>query len=462
MRRATFLVERPTYSALRAINYSRSAERFRNAKGGDAPPLKHLIREIGAAYGAVFTRHDCDPNVGVDLLSQVDMFASEPACRVIRRDSMPKPERHLVTPGQILIAGAGQMGESALFGRATIADRRLVGRYVGPHIVALTIADVEDDASYYLYAFLASAAGLDLIRSTAYGTSVPSIRLDLLANLPIPQPPTETQARVGRLVRLAMKERERFAEELQKARAPIEELPAMREAHAACAARRSRVGLHSPPFATLSAWNHVSSGAALPDLRRVWKARLGDVVPPDGIFNGLRFARVPCESPYGVELLSQRDVFMLKPVPQRVLHPGFADKWLFAPEGSLLVGGAGTLGEGEIFGRAVYVSPEMSRYAVSEHMLRVQPRRGEAAVAYAYLSTLVGRRLLRSTAVGTKILSMRPDLLRALPFPEVDSATAERVTARLREAMRARDGADRAEAEAIRLVETEVIPAWLN
>jgi hypothetical protein len=57
---------------------------------------------------------------------------------------------------------------------------------------------------------------------------------------------------------------------------------------------------------------------------------------------------------------------------------------------------------------------------------------------------------------------MRPDQHRALPFPDVDEATAARVKQHLLEAMRARDAADRAEAEAIRLVETEVIPEWLN
>jgi hypothetical protein len=95
-------------------------------------------------------------------------------------------------------------------------------------------------------------------------------------------------------------------------------------------------------------------------------------------------------------------------------------------------------------------------------MLRVQPRSDYAPLAYAFLSTLVGRRLLRSTAVGTKILSMRPDLLRALPFPEVDAETAAQVKLHLLKAMRARDAAECAEAEAIRLVETEVIPAWLS
>ncbi|MCU0647282.1 MAG: hypothetical protein MUF00_04770 [Gemmatimonadaceae bacterium] len=461
MSRIAFSVAAPKASALRALNYSPFAEKFRQHASRKVQRLRDLVDSAGASFGAVFTRVDCEVDAGVELLSQVDVFAAEPACRVIRRDSMPRPDNHLVRRGQILIAAAGQMGESTLFGRCMLADGRLAGKYLGPDVLALTFRDEAKDAKY-AYAVLGSRYGLQLIRSAAYGTSIPRVRQDLLLDLPIPDADSATRDRIVMLVERAMQERERFAAELGAARAPVELLPEMQRAHAACAARRVRVGVQSPPFRTLSAWNHVSTGAAHPLLQHAWKARLGDVVPIDGIFNGLRFGRLECAPPYGIELLSQRDVFLLRPVPQRVSHPGFSDRKLFVPADSLLVGGAGTLGEGEIFGRAVYVSEGMSRYAVTEHMLRVQPRPEHAPLAYAFLSTLVGRRLLRSTAVGTKILSMRPDLLRALPFPDVDEATAAIVKQHLLEAMRARDAADRAEAEAIRLVETEVIPEWLN
>ena len=116
----------------------------------------------------------------------------------------------------------------------------------------------------------------------------------------------------------------------------------------------------------------------------------------------------------------------------------------------------------EIFGRAVYVSEAMSRFGITQDMLRIVAEEGAEPLIYAFLSTLVGRRLLRSTGAGTKLLRMRADLIRALPLPDIDSAKRQEITAHLREAMRARDDAERAEAEAIRLVETEVIPAWLN
>jgi hypothetical protein len=456
-----FGVAKPNAGALRAINYSPFAEHFRRHASRSAPRLRDLVSSAGASFGAVFTRIDCEPAFGVDLMSQVDVFAAEPACRAIRRDSMPHPERHLVSRGQILVAAAGQMGETTLFGRCMIADGRLSGKYLGPDVFALSFHDEAVDAKY-AYAFLASRFGVDLLRSAAYGTSIPRLRRDLLLDLPVPRAEPAVERAIVALVDGAMLAREKFAQELADARRPIECLPEMREATESCARRRARAGVHSGPFPTLTGKTFVAAGDALPILRGAWRDTIGDVVPETAVFGGsLRF-RTPCKPPHGIEFLTQRDVFLFRPVPQRIAHPGFDDRGIFVRPGTLIVGGAGTLGEGEIFGRAVYASEGMSRFAITQDMLRIVPEEGAEPMVFAFLSTLVGRRLLRSTGAGTKLLRMRADLIRALPLPSIDTATKDRVSAHLTAAMQARDAAERGEAEAIRLIETEVIPAWLN
>jgi hypothetical protein len=80
---------------------------------------------------------------------------------------------------------------------------------------------------------------------------------------------------------------------------------------------------------------------------------------------------------------------------------------------------------------------------------------------FAYLSTLVGMRLLRSAAVGTKLLSLRPDLLLKLPIPEVESGRRAGIARALEAAVDAQAAAEHGEAEAIRLIEEEVLPQWL-
>ena len=456
-----FVVERPLPEALRALNYAPALERIRRTGSKSARPLRAIARTFGGGYGTMFTRIDCAPAHGVPLLSQTDTFAAEPLGRIIRRDSMPYPARHEVRRWQILISGAGQMGEGNLFGRAIIADTRLEGGFVGPDTFLIEAEEPESDFTLWTYAFLNSSIGLEGVRAAAYGTSIPHLRPDLLGRLPIPVAPRDLTERVAQLVRRAVKSREAFLNKILEARRLIGELSVTQSATEMCAERRRRTVRWVGPLPTLCAWNAISSGGALDYLSKKWHTRLGDVVEPDGIYNGPRFARIDCQPPHGVELMSQRDAMLIRPSPRRVGHPGFDDRLLFAAEGTILAGGHGTLGEGEIFGRAVLVHGRYSRAAFTQDLLRIVAKPKHQNSLYAYLTTTLGFRLLRTTAVGTKLLLMREDLLRSLPVPDWPADLEARVESAVRSAFRERSIADEAETEAIRVIEDEVLPQWL-
>jgi hypothetical protein len=459
--RSAFVVQSASHHALRALNYTPEVEAFRSKSGFRHVRLGSVLQSMGPAYGSVFTRIDCERASGVELITQGDMFAAEPEGRRIRMDSMARPERHRVRRWQILIAGAGTLGENELYGRAIIADGRLVDRFVGPHAMVLTFEDEGGPLNLYTYAFLCSSIGVKAVRAASFGTKILGVRKDVLSELPVPLADDETMKRVSVLIRRAVEQRERYAARLRTARGVVESLPAMRDAVAMCGTSRARCITWDGKLPTINAWTFASTGDALGMLSRVWKGRLGEVIPETGLFNGPRFARIPVREPFGIEFMSQRDGFLMKPVPRRIAHPGFSDKQLFVPRGSLLVGGHGTLGEGEIFGRCIYVTERLSRSAFTQDLLRLQPVEGAGPLVFAFLSTTVGFRLLRSCAVGTKILSLRPDLLRALPLPEVSAPDAKRVREAVEESCEAREEAERCEVEAVRIVEQEVLPKWL-
>ncbi len=459
---SAFAVAHPSSAALRALNYTPEVETFRRRQDSrESVSLGELLISMGPAYGSVFVRRDCEPKNGVELMTQSDMFAAEPRGRIIRRDSMSRPERHEIRRWQILVAAAGTLGETELYGRCIIADNRLVGKYVGPHAMVLTFDDEGGVDNLYTYAFLCSRIGIKALRSASYGTKILGIRKDILAELPIPLADSKTRCRVADLVRRTVGARERYAREFRFARAVVEALPEMQEALGMCGERRGRCVLWNQELSTLCAWTYASTGGALAYLSRKWKVRLDDVLQRKGLFNGPRFARVGCNPPHGIELLSQRDAFLIRPVPQRILHPDFSDSRLFAPPGVLLVGAQGTLGERELFGRVILAGPYFARKAFTQHLLRLLPMQSFSETAYAYLSSLVGRRLLRSTAVGTKLLSMRPDLLRRLPFPDLCAADSKRIEIHITNAIDARAESVEYETEAVRIVEEEVLPAWL-
>lgn len=453
-----FVIDEPQSGALRALNYAPAVERIRRAGSSSARPLHAIVKAFGPAYGTAFARIDCSPDHGVELLSQSDVFAAEPQGRVIRRDSMREPAKHLVERGQVLIAGAGTLGENELYGRALWADDRLAGKYLSQDAMALVLEDPADDFSLFAYAWLASPTGLAAIRSTSYGTKILRFRRDLLRSLPVPIAPTLVVRRVAALVRSCSQSRERFLSNLQAARAILDAQPEVQEAHNMCAERTRRSVPWTGPFPTLCAWTFASTSGALGFLRRAWRRRIADVVEQGGIFRGNRGVRIPCVAPHGVNLLSQRDAFLIRAVPQRVLLPSSG---LEPRPGTIMVGGQGTLGEGEVFGRAAIVSAEGAGSAWTEHLLRIVPRHGEEARLFAFLTTTVGFRLMRSTAVGTKLLSLRPDLILDLPIPTLSSNDGGCVDRLIRDSVAARMAASAAELEAIRIVEEEVLPKWL-
>jgi hypothetical protein len=389
------------------------------------------------------------------------MFRAEPEGKWIREDSFPNVQAHLIRKWQILIAGTGTLAPTELYGRSILADDRLVGKYLGPDGLALTFEEPGSDLNLYTYAFLLTDFGLAAIRSLSAGTKLLRPRLDMLAELRIPMADTEIIGRVAASVRQCVQLRERYLGHLASARRLIEAFPEVQEAHAMCSERRRYAVLWDGELGSLRAWNYASTGGAAEYLNRAWAARIGDIVNENDIFRGNRYNRIDCVPPHGIEMLSQRDAFLIRPIPRRIVRPDAPDRDLFVRPGSIVVAGAGTLGEGEIFCRAMYVSQLFLGRACTELLLRLQAIEGLSEALYAYLTTPVGFRLLRSTIFGTKLAYLHPDLVRGLPFPALSTDQLREVKMHVQAAFAAKDKGLEAERAAVRMVETEVLPAWL-
>jgi len=461
MMRVAFAAQTVTSASIRAVNHDPVVDRLRGRAGNRARSLRTWFSSVGAGYAAVLPRVDCAAGDGVELLSQVDAFATEPSGRWVRGDLIRVLDDLRIRRGDVLVAGAGQIGISTLFGRSILADARLEGRIAAADVMILRGAGTGDDNILYAYALLCSSFGVRALRSCAYGTSIPRLRPDLIANLPIPQAEPGTVRRVAALVRVAMSEREAHAKSIADARAMIEHLADVREATEMCRARKARCVLWSEPLRSLCAWNTASLGGAMAYLRRRWSRRLVDAVPMDGMFYGLLRQRTPSASGNGVPLITQRDAQSVRQLPTWIADPGVDRKALFSPPNSIVVPGRGTLGEGEVFGVPILVTPGLSRYALTQDLLRIAPERDSVAVVHLFLSTLLGRRLIRSCAVGTKILQLRLDLLRELPIPELGATETKQVRSLHVQAVAAFDRASEAEDSAVRIIEEEVLPQWL-
>jgi len=338
---SAFTVQTPEVATIRALNYSPILKRFRKRRGKDTIRLGDVLASTVTGYGTVFARVDCDPSFGVELLSQTDAFASEPAGRVIRVDSMTRPERHRVKLWQILIAGVGTLAETELYGRAVIAESRLAGKHLSQDVLALTATEPGSVESLYLYAFLCTPTGVSLMRSTSYGTKMLRLRRSTVSEICVPDASPTLKERVAKLVRTAAEQRGQYLHEIREARRIIEALPEAEEALSQCQDRKARCSIASGPFTTIAARNHAALGTARVLLAKLWKSRLADLLEQDGIYNGPRFARTPCTKPYGIDFLDQRDVFAIRPVSRRIVEPRISKRQLYVPSHALIVASHG-------------------------------------------------------------------------------------------------------------------------
>jgi hypothetical protein len=282
--RSAYLAKSVTEASVRALNYSREVEILREkARVSSNIVCLGEIVSVPTASSYIFRQVDCAQGYGEEILTQTDMFASEPRGRVVRRELMPNPDARRIQPGQILIAGAGQMEETNLFGRSIISDARLIGKVLCGDAIMLK-GNENSDQFLYLYAFLCSCYGVHFVRSTAYGSSIPRPRLDLLNKLPIPIPDDATLKRVAEQIRSTVTNRELYLREVQAARACLEALPEMQEAIGMCQERKARCTLWDGDLPTMNAWNYASAGNALGYLQKKWQTTLGDVWKRTGFF----------------------------------------------------------------------------------------------------------------------------------------------------------------------------------
>lgn len=454
----SFTVASISQVALRALNYSPVADQLRRSSR-KTMRLADCVTNLGDSSSRV-TRVECDADYGVRMLGQTDTYAIEPQGKWIRTPESNDLAKLTIRRGDILIAGAGQVGATTLFGRPVIADSRLVGCILGGDTLALNPKTPRIGA--LLFAYLLSPTGRDLLVSTAYGTSIPRIHLNLVGNLPVPVCDGKTLDVIVEEASAVVQAREEYAVRISDARAVIERREEMQTALAECRTRQLRTRMwRDTLLGSLGAWNYISAGKALATLRTVWNARLADWLEADGWYYGLLRQRTECTPHHGVPLITQRDALSIRPLPSWIALPDMPRRSLFSEPGTIVMAGRGTLGENELFARPAAITPYLSRFVLTQDLVRVVPKHEWRGPAFAYLSTMVGRRLLRTAAVGTKILQLRKDLQLQLPVPDLTVAEVATINNHYDSAVLAFDRALLAEDRLQHIIEKEVLPKWL-
>lgn len=152
---------------------------------------------------------------------------------------------------------------------------------------------------------------------------------------------------------------------------------------------------------------------------------LEDVCVPDGIFIGGRSKRIYVTDPErGVPFLSSSDMLLASFDSVNLISRKQPDlESMILRQGWTLISRSGTIGN------AAYVREDMNGLAGSEHIMRVVPNPQAIlpGYLYAFLSSALGKALIKSGTFGAVVDTIAPDFVAGLPIPRLDPATEQRI-----------------------------------
>jgi type I restriction enzyme S subunit len=414
----------------------------------------------GIYNGPQFVRNYVDdPKYGVPFLTTSTMlqadFSHIPT--ISAKDAHSTKLSYLeIKEGMTLITCSGTIGG------ITYARKNMVGIWSNQDIMKV-VPDTEKIKPGYLYAFLSSRFGIPLIVSGTYGAIIQHIEPEHIIDLPVPRL-GKIEDKVHELVQQAADLRVEAAISINKATADFLVSAGLKNLTPLEWSRNSgQLGFSANiPKTTLRAINYVPLNQNIQKLimKNNFKSKpLYKTTVQGTLRSGLRFKRIDSDPAFGVELIGQREISNIDPKGRWIAKNKLPqDKLLFVPSGTIMVNAQGGLDEGNSFARVQFISSRNTKYAYSQHFLRVIANEKiiPGGALFAYLRSDIAFRLFRGCAVGSMQQDFHPDLVANIPVPIISDEESKRIDKNVRNAYKKYDDAVDLEDQARSLVERAI------
>lgn len=196
-----------SHNSLRAANFNPRFKQLCNQiKSAKYKELGEICLTGTLKRAGRYKRVDADPEYGVQLIGQRQLFALKPEGRCVSKTVLGKDM--FVEPGTILVAARGTLGESELYCRSEFIWGSAVTRAYSEDILRV-IADENIMPRGCLFAFMRSETAFRMLRSCSMGSKLQDHHPAFLPHLPVPYPDKKTQQEIHQLVIDAYEKRER-------------------------------------------------------------------------------------------------------------------------------------------------------------------------------------------------------------------------------------------------------------
>jgi hypothetical protein len=421
--------------------------------------LKDLVAGRGIFRGPIFRRaYVEDPALGLPYVSpnDLDRVFVEPSgflSRSLPADLLEALELH---ERYTLVTCSGMS-----LGKALLVRKDMQGLIASHDLIRIEASDRKVPQGY-LYAFLAGRHGRTAIRKQTYGGSVKHIEPEHLLELGIPRIDNVLEGTVHQLVESFSTGIAHYVAQVRAATAEVLERCNLTSSTSfLLSADQQHIGW-SERRCTPESLRAMNFDPRAVDVRdRIQEGRyspLGSLCDP-ALFKGkIVFTRIDAVPEHAVLLVGQRKAFRTRPGGRWISRRSIRGLGLQVPPGTTMIPSHGTLGENELYCRALFVTPRTSHYAFSGDFFRCVPLAHAIPPGYlfAFLRSEPAFRLLRATSAGSKQQYQHPGMMQKFPIPRLDTEVERSIDKRIASAVQIFDRALESEARAIDLVDQAI------
>lgn len=400
---------------------------------------------------------------GIPFLSSSDILKGDlEHVKLASKKYTPEIDRMLLQKGWTLISRSGTIGNCAF------ANAKHAQKLASEDVIRLVPNNILRGG--LVYAYLASKYGHSLLTQGTFGAVIQHIEPDFIGSLPIPHFPETFQEEVDDLMQEASRLREEATDELNEAEKILKEAAKLRDLtpedydyyglnnsgrKVSCFVRKRK----DIDTTTINAFNHSER------IRNTKASITCPTVPlKEVLLGGDTFSSNSCPSievkpEHGVMFINQKDIFdnivKGKWISKRNIS---LDK--LVEYGEVIVACDGTLGENELFCRALFANEDLQGALISTHFIRMKTNeKVPSGYLYIWLNSDYGFRFIRNCQAGTKLCHPIPKMFLEIPVPVVEKETMEEIDKLVKDAYTKRYLANCNERKAISLVEQE-IESW--
>lgn len=402
---------------------------------------------------------------GIPFFSSSDILRADlDNIKLASKSLTPGIEQMTLQKGWTLISRSGTIGN------CSFANAKHAQKLASEHVIRLVPNNILRGG--LVYAYLASKYGHSLLTQGTFGGVILHIEPAFVESLPIPNFPHDFQEEVDVIIQDSARLREEAIDNLASAEIMLKEKAGLRDLSSddydyyghrssqrkvSCFTRN----IQEIGTTTINAFNHSERIRKLKAKISCPTILLREALKEGRTYGTSGLPNIEVKPGHGIMLINQKDMFD-NIVKGKWISSRDSDPENVLEYGEILIACDGTLGENELFCRAVYVNEDLKGSYVSSHFLRLKVNDEMlAGYLFCWLNSDYGFRLIRNTQAGTKLCHPINKLFLDIPIPIIGKDEMQEIDRLVREAHTKRHLANQKELKAISMVEQE-IEKWNN